>query len=124
MDWTITEVEKNGDYITLTATAEIPLKELQAVLEGTPITTSSKVVKKPKAKKALVKKKPAPATGKTLAEKAAYARERYAKRKTGNAPTLELTGEDPSEDKIRRMEKLQESIKKLEEEDYANPERP
>ena len=111
MDWTITEVEKNGDYITLTATAEIPLKELQAVLEGAPETTSSKVVKTTKPKKARAKPK-----GKAKDfDKKAYMKAYHAKRKAAkekSAPTVEVTGEDPSQEKQDRMEALDKQIKK------------
>jgi len=124
MDWTITEVEKNGDYITLTGTAEIPLKELQAVLEGTPTTTSSKVVKKPVVKKVQVKAK----TSAYPSNSAEYKHQAYLKKKAkklaGKAPTVELTGDDPSQDKMERMQKLQDKLDRLEANEYANPERP
>ena len=120
----VKDVKMVSDTLTITIEVTKSLQELMGDHWKLPVGIGKTVQAEIKKKKVQVKKKPVTKSGKTLAEKAAYARERYAKRKAGNAPTVEVTGDDPSEDKMARMQKLQDEINEMEEDTHEIPERP
>ena len=124
MDWRITLVEQNNDEVTVTAQISIELGEFQNLLGSPSFAKGKPAVYIPKKKKPGKYKKRAPKPL-TRSERMAKAWEtRRAKKEALAEEDEDEPDDDVSDEKVKRMQKLQNKIDKVREDLNEVPERP